>query len=79
MILYEYDIAQFCKIDNCMKRTFLIASQILCHDSVSFSGLVQGETGEYPLHVSFQPSFDRGALLSVVSLQQILMLSVLVV
>ncbi|XP_078320217.1 aladin-like [Crassostrea virginica] len=29
-------------------------------------GLVQGETGEYPLHVSFQPSFDRGALLSVV-------------
>nr|XP_022307966.1 LOW QUALITY PROTEIN: aladin-like [Crassostrea virginica] len=39
---------------------------VLCHDSVSFSGLVQGETGEYPLHVSFQPSFDRGALLSVV-------------
>lgn len=35
--------------------------------ALSFSGLIQGESGEYPLHVSFQPSFDKGALLSIVS------------
>lgn len=35
--------------------------------ALSFSGLIQGDSGEYPLHVSFQPSFDKGALLSIVS------------
>lgn len=29
-------------------------------------GLIQGDSGEYPLHVSFQPSFDKGALLSII-------------
>ncbi|XP_056007017.1 aladin-like isoform X2 [Ostrea edulis] len=29
-------------------------------------GLIQGETGEFPQHISFQPNYDKGALLSIV-------------
>lgn len=35
--------------------------------SVCCSGFVKGEVGEIPHHIAFQPSFDQGALLSVVS------------
>ncbi|XP_062622112.1 aladin-like, partial [Saccostrea cucullata] len=30
-------------------------------------GLIQGEAGEFPQQISFQPNYDKGALLSIVS------------